>query len=70
MIKAMSLNAEGVPNENNVREFSEKLWTDMQYQFGDRLRWTRIKDEKPKKNPKVEDIKKIIKKQKKKTNIE
>lgn len=56
MIKAVSLNAEGVPQEKNRREFSEKQWTDMQFQFGDKLRWIRVNDEiKPDKKPVLEE---------------
>ena len=62
MIKAASLSAEGVPQENNIREFSEKHWADMNYQFGDKLRWVRIKEEK-KKSHKLEKRRKQMKKE-------
>lgn len=52
-IKAIRLNVDGSPVKNSEREFTEHHWTAMCSQFGDKLRWERVKEKKEKVKRKV-----------------
>ncbi len=45
MIRAISVNREGHPVKGSERYFTDRQWTDMNYMFGSKLRWARVKDE-------------------------
>ena len=58
MIRAISVNRDGSLIKGSERNFTEKQWTDMNYMFGSKLRWARVKDEDAKSKKRVSRKKK------------